>query len=111
MLGGTFHIHGEVEPVDIHITSEHSPITAAISDFTVTDELYTLNRFQPEVSRVLATADFQGAARPVAYTRRYGGGRVFYLALGHDERSFESAPVSKMLARGAEWVLNPGARP
>lgn len=107
MLGGTFKAHGEIGPVCVRITGARTPITNGMDDFTVTDELYTLDRFQPRNSRVLATADFQGTAHPMAYTRAYGNGRVFYLALGHDERSFESGPVSRMLVRGAEWVLNP----
>ena len=45
-----------------------------------------------------------GTRMPVAWTRQWGRGRVFYCALGHTVEILELAPVRTLLARAAEWA-------
>ncbi|MCP4640861.1 MAG: Gfo/Idh/MocA family oxidoreductase [bacterium] len=40
----------------------------------------------------------------MAYTKSYGDGRVFYLALGHDERAFGHPSFQKLALRGVDWA-------
>ncbi|MBI4557760.1 MAG: ThuA domain-containing protein [Candidatus Hydrogenedentes bacterium] len=104
-LGGTFASHGPIMEFPVTITSAKSVITQRIQNFRVTDELYTLDKFDPKTVEILATASWHGKAHPVAYRRTYGAGRVFYLALGHDERAFGHAEFQKMAIRGLDWTL------
>lgn len=105
MLGAEFERHGPVMAFPVRITGAESMITARIPEFRITDELYLLKKFEPQATTVLATAHWHGKDVPVAYTKSYGKGRVFYLALGHDERAFEHPEFQRMVRRGVDWAL------
>ena len=105
MLGGVFASHGPVIDFPVSITDADSMITQRLVDFRVTDELYLLDKFEPSKVNVLATAMWKGKAQPVAYTKSFGKGKVFYLALGHDERALTHPQFQRMLVRGVDWAL------
>jgi len=116
LLGGTFASHGPAMEFPVHLTNldsrlrgkdghGDSMITNRIQDFQITDELYLLDRFDAGAVDVLATAMWRGKARPLAYTKRYGQGKVYYLALGHDERALTHPAFQKLLLRGIDWTL------
>lgn len=63
----------------------------------------------PNTVRVLAEADYthdgRTCAMPVAWTRAWGEGRVFYSALGHAPAEFDRWPdVFAMSMRGLLWA-------
>ncbi|MBN2308342.1 MAG: ThuA domain-containing protein, partial [Candidatus Hydrogenedentes bacterium] len=105
MIGGEFKGHGPVMEFPVTITDAAHPISARIPQFSVVDEFYTLDRFDPKAVQVLATAQWRNAIHPMAYTKEYGDGRVFYLALGHDERAFRHPSFQKLALRGLDWTL------
>lgn len=109
MVGGAFDTHGPVTEFPLTIVDARHPITGRMRTFRIVDELYTLKKFDPSQVDVLATAMWKGQAHPMAYTKTYGDGKVFYLALGHDERAFGHAEFQKMVVRGIDWCL--GRRP
>jgi type 1 glutamine amidotransferase len=41
---------------------------------------------------------------PVAYTKQFGEGRVFYHAGGHELEEMERPEVTTMVRRGMEWA-------
>ena len=71
-------------------------------EFMVKDEQYILD-YDPRV-HVLAAALHQGRAMPVAWTKSWGEGRVFYLALGHDAPACRHETFRLLLQRGASWA-------
>ena len=87
-------------------------ITQGIADFDVTSEQYYLH-LDPAV-RVLATCRFPVAPgphapngpvdMPVLYTKRYGQGRVFYNALGHNAAVIATEPCLTLTRRGFRWA-------
>lgn len=105
MLGGTFATHSPLFDFPVTITGADSPITRRIMPFRVTDELYLLDKFDPKSVTVLATAMWKNEAQPIAYTKDYGKGKVFYLALGHDERTLVHPEFQKMVRRGVDWAF------
>ena len=105
LLGGVFAGHGPVQEFPVTITGVDSAITRRMTDFRVTDELYVLGKFDPKAVDVLATAMHRGKVHPMAYTKTSGKGKVFYLALGHDERSLTQPEFQKLLVRGLDWAL------
>jgi type 1 glutamine amidotransferase len=84
------------------------------------DELYANLRWQPEGAyHVLATAWddhalYQGKAKqptpgpgldqPMLWTVKYGTGRVFVTALGHDAEAVQTTTFVTTFTRGAEWA-------
>jgi type 1 glutamine amidotransferase len=56
-------------------------------------------------NHVLATTRFGGVVMPVAWTKMYGQGRVFYCSLGHVAQVFDQAPqILTMVTRGMLWA-------
>jgi type 1 glutamine amidotransferase len=95
----------------VRITAE-DPLVAGIDDFDVESEQYYLH-VDPAV-KVLAVTDFPTVpgphdvngtvAMPVAYTKRYGRGRVYYNALGHQANVIDHGAPAEMLRRGLVWA-------
>jgi type 1 glutamine amidotransferase len=88
------------------------PLVAGIGDFDVESEQYYLH-IDPAVT-VHAVCDFPvvagphdangPVAMPVAYTKRWGQGRVYYNALGHQANVIDHGPAREMLRRGLMWA-------
>ena len=114
MTGGQWVAHPGNDGVTytVHVTAD-DPITAGVGDFTVTSEQYYMH-VDPAI-RVLATTRFPSVCdeaavngpvdMPVAWTKRWGEGRVFYLSLGHDDKTFAQSPEACLLMeRGMCWA-------
>ncbi len=114
MTGGQWVSHPGNDGVTyrVNITNSSSPITEGIGDFDVTSEQYYLH-VDPAVE-VLATTDFPVAkgyhvlnkkvAMPVAWTKRWGHGRVFYSSLGHVANVFDVKEALLLMRRGFNWT-------
>ena len=117
MTGGQWVAHPGNDGVEytVHICHGSSAITEGISDFTVISEQYYLH-VDPAIE-VLATTRFPIADglhagnkpvdMPVAWTKFWGTGRVFYCSLGHHEDIFEKYPeASLLMERGMLWAAD-----
>ncbi|RLE10769.1 hypothetical protein DRJ00_00315 [Candidatus Aerophobetes bacterium] len=102
MVGGRFLTHPRYREYQVSVVDPEHPITKDLTEFTVTDEQYILD-FDPRVN-VLCSALWKGKAMPVAWTKSWGKGRVFYLALGHDRKACEQKIFRLLLIRGALWA-------
>jgi type 1 glutamine amidotransferase len=114
MTGGQWVAHPGNDGVEylVRVIAGSSPIVEGIDDFKVKSEQYYLH-VDPAV-RVLATTDFpvaEGphspngrASMPVAWTKHWGRGRVFYSSLGHHADVFDAAPARLMMERGLFWA-------
>jgi len=95
----------------VKITSD-DPLVAGIDDFDVETEQYYLH--VDPANTVLATTRTDvvtwyhtpnGAVdMPVAWTRQWGVGRVYYNALGHKANVIENGPAHEMIKRGVLWA-------
>jgi len=96
----------------VHVVDREHPITAGLSDFTVRTEHYFMN-VAPD-NHVLATTTFDGrdalwiagAVMPVAFTRRWGEGRVFACSLGHVAADFDVPEARELVRRGLLWAAH-----
>jgi type 1 glutamine amidotransferase len=103
LVGGAFEGHDEYTRLTVEITDESHPVTDDVGDFRIADEPYRC-RHGNDV-RVLARAHHDGPGTiPVAWTTRYGNGRVFYYANGHDERAFAHPAFQRLVLNGVRWV-------
>ena len=111
MVGGQFVAHPDgIKDYDVHIVDRSDPITEGLGDFSVTSEQYYMH-VDPS-NHVLATTTFApetapwvaGTVMPVAWTRRWGAGRVFYSSLGHAPAELDVPEARELLRRGMLWA-------
>ena len=115
MTGGQWVSHpgGDGISYTVHICHGSSPIVEGLEDFEVCSEHYYLH-IDPAVE-VLATTRFpvvpyyhianKPVEMPVAWTKFWGNGRVFYNSLGHHDDVFERFPMAEeLMRRGMLWA-------
>jgi len=115
ITGGQWISHpgGDGISYTVHVHPSSSPITEGLSDFEVCTEHYYLH-IDPSIEVLASTrfpvVNFRHAANkpvdmPVAWTKYWGLGRVFYCSLGHHDDVFDKAPNAQILMeRGMLWA-------
>ncbi|WP_309397694.1 ThuA domain-containing protein [Cerasicoccus maritimus] len=108
MLGGQFVSHPHVGDYTVRITQPGHALTKGLPDsFPYDSEQYYLH-VDPGNEVLLATDYlYEGKTidMPVAWTKSWGVGNVFYCALGHDPKEYDDYPhVWKFIVDGAVWA-------
>jgi uncharacterized protein len=111
LIGGKFAGHAPgLFALPVEIVDPRHPIMAGVTPFTITDEEYT-HTFPEGVDRhVLARFRERPAGsrdpngnRDILWTREAGKGRVFYSALGHDEKCWNDPTWQKIMVQAILW--------
>ncbi len=104
--------HGPRHVFPVTIREPDHPITRGMPPVWLAseDECYAKLRGPALNMTILATCKDQSADaptdrhEPAMMVLDYGEGRVFHLALGHDETAFEGVGLITALTRGTEWA-------
>ena len=109
--------------VTLRVTEPDHPAVQAFKGspfFEVTDEIYQLKEFSTDDIRVLLRVDLEktqvtpGQRKvfhredglfPITYVKRYGKGRIFYCALGHQHDIYWNPVVLRHFLEGIRFVL------
>lgn len=88
-----------------HPSTRHLP-----ARFEVTDELYTFRTNPRDAASILLSAppgslDLEGDL-PLAWTKTYGSGRVYYNALGHFDAIWDDPSFRTQILSGLRWAAN-----
>jgi len=114
MTGGNWVSHPGNDGTEYSVDIRHSssPLVEGITGFTVRSEQYYLH-VDPAVD-VLATTRFPVADGPHAangpvdmpqvWTKRWGRGRVYYNALGHQPDIWSIPQAAELMRRGFRWA-------
>lgn len=107
MLNGFFNGHSPYMDFIVNVSDSEHPISTGLTDFEVTDELYYL-KHNPDISQHLMQAydNTKDETHVMAFHHKYGEGRVFYFALGHDMAVLENPSFREVIRRGVLWVGN-----
>jgi uncharacterized protein len=118
LIGGYFNGHPWHQEVSIDVDDRSSPLVGFLGPaFHVNDEIYQISDFDYRGSHVLlrldpASVDLTrpGVQRrfygwPLAWTRQYGSGRVFYTALGHEAAVWQDPRYQRMLLEAIRWSM------
>jgi type 1 glutamine amidotransferase len=118
LIGGYFNGHPWHQEVSIDVVDRSNPLVSFLApSFRIADEIYQISDFDYSGSRVLLRLDpasvgmTDPAVRrrfygwPLAWTRSYGEGRVFYTALGHDDSVWQDARYQQLLLNGVRWAI------
>ena len=103
LIGTRFKGHAPYGQTGVVVTDRGDPITRGLpARFATRDESYRFTS-RPR-AHVLLAADAPGRP-PLAWTRRYGRGRVFYDALGHPIAAWSDPVRDGIVARGLAWAV------
>ena len=87
---------------EVTVKQSDHPGAEGIEDFVTNDELYIKLAWRPG-NDVFLTADLDGEAQSMAWTRSFGDGRVFTTVLGHDGLSFRTPAFQRLILNGVNW--------
>jgi type 1 glutamine amidotransferase len=111
MVGGQWVAHpDDITEYEVRIADGDHAITRGLGDFRMRSEQYYMH-VDPS-NHVLATTEFRpagapwvhGTVMPVAWTRRWGDGSVFYSSLGHTTADLAVPEVGELQRRGMVWA-------
>lgn len=114
LIGGSFveHPGGEASHVEylVDIIDRDHEITRGVSSYKVASEQYYME-CDPN-NHVLAETVFtgehlpwiEGNRMPVAWTRQWGEGRVFYCAVGHFMEDLAHPDNTRLMTQGFRWA-------
>ena len=125
MIGGWFKFHWlDPQHIVVKIDDKVSPLTKMFNgqDFDVYDETYTFSvqSFSRKNVHVLTSINYdkmsfldklkESSPRPdhdfgLSWIKKDGQGRVFYMALGHDERIYSMPAMMEHLLSGMQYTL------
>ena len=118
IIGAYFNGHPWHEQVTIDVADPASKIVGFLGkSFQINDEIYQAGDFKADTSHVLLKLDPKSVdlkkegvrlryyGWPIAWTRMFGEGRVYYNGLGHDDWVWKDPRYQEMLLNGIKWVM------
>ena len=118
LIGGYFNEHPWHQKVTVAVAEPRSPLVGFLPpSFAISDEIYQIRDFDAAGSQVLLRLDPssvdlkapnvrpQPYGWPLAWTRPFGQGRVFYTALGHEEAVWRDPRYQQMLGNAIKWAM------
>jgi len=106
VLGGNYHGHHPVGPVTqiaVAAGQEAHPILAGVTLTTAADALYKNSGHAADLQVLLNGTIPAQPSEPLAWTREYRGGRIFYTSLGSQEM-FQNPSFRRLLTNALFWV-------
>jgi type 1 glutamine amidotransferase len=109
VLGGNYHNHqpaGHRTDIRVAQSAAGHPILADVppGPWTSSASLYAVSPVDAGAT-ILLTGGCQGSVEPIAWTRDYRGGRVFFTSLGNVE-DFQTPQFRAMLVSAVHWAMN-----
>ena len=109
LIGAYFHSHPWVQPVNVIVEDPHHPATRGLGgSFTIAEEIYTFRENPRAGVRVLLRLDPASVGtegdHPLAWTKSYGAGRVYYNALGHFSETWDDPRFRQQLLGALRWA-------
>jgi uncharacterized protein len=108
MIGAEFSHHPHPSTQRVIVTDHSTPATHALPmSFPIHEEFYVFKRDPRPHVHVLAELDTGrgGPDRPLVWCRRFGGGRVYYDALGHFSATWRNPHQITLMSGGTLWAV------
>jgi len=118
LIGGYFDQHPWHQAVRVDVADRSDPLVAFLgASMAISDEIYQIRDFDVGGSHVLLRLDPASVdltrdnvhrhpyGWPLAWTRAYDNGRVFYAALGHEEQVWRDARFQTLLHNAVLWAI------
>lgn len=112
MVGAEFRSHppGLYEVDIINHDPDHPACQHLPPRWRITDEIYLLNGYEPAKVSQLLSLDKHPSEKtpgefPLAWCKTYGKAKVFYTALGHDEKVWQRPDFQEHVLGGILWSI------
>jgi type 1 glutamine amidotransferase len=105
VFGGNYKGHYNAGPlcqVKIEDKAKGHPILKGVQPFQSAGSLYRNTGLAKDVD-ILLTGSIPDHTEPIAWTRLYQGGRIFYTSLGH-QKDFEEESFLRLLGNSILWT-------
>ncbi len=105
VLGGNYQGHfgaGILVNVQLSAAAKGHPILEGVKPFKSAGSLYKNTGLSKDVT-VLLNGVIPDKSEPVAWTRPYKGGRIFYTSLGH-QKDFEDENFLRLVGNAVFWT-------
>ncbi len=103
LVGGQFKSH-ETGTFTAEIIAPDHPAMKGVEAFETWDETYVHDLHNKD--RTVLMERVEGDERePYTWVKEYGKGRMFYTALGHDERTWSKPGFHRLLEQGILWAV------
>jgi type 1 glutamine amidotransferase len=106
VLGGNYRSHhpvGQITQIKVATGGQQHPILKDVELKQANDSLYKNEGHAADIN-VLLTGTIPGQpTEPLAWTRDYKGGRIFYTSLGAED-TFQNPAFRRMLANALFWT-------
>ena len=109
LVGASFARHGTGTFSTIYLEPDH-PVLDGVPAFESWDETYVHSNHNQTGRTVLAVRREDGVDEPWTWVRSEGGGRVFYTAWGHDERTWTNPGFHDLVENGVKWAAGDWAK-
>ena len=105
MIGTEFIGHDPLGDFDVEVDPAFEDMLPRVSpSFRVEDECYNMDIKTEAPLRWFQHGIWKLERKPLGYVRDYGKGRLFYTALGHDNRTFVHPDFQDQLIKGLRYV-------
>ncbi|HEY1603189.1 MAG TPA: PVC-type heme-binding CxxCH protein [Pirellulales bacterium] len=102
LVGGRFD-HHETGEFRAKIIDAQHPALRGVTSFESWDETYVHNELSND-RQVLMVREHLNGYEPYTWVRQQGKGRVYYSALGHDERTWRVPEYRRQLVAAIRWA-------
>ncbi len=103
LIGGQFESHDTATFTAKIVAPEH-PAMQGVAEFASWDETYRHSKLTRDRTVLMERVDASGR-EPYTWVKEFGQGRVFYTALGHDERTWSNPGFHRLLEQGLRWAI------
>jgi uncharacterized protein len=119
LIGGYFNDGpwGQDQLVTVDVADPSCPIVKFLGkSFQVSDEIYQISDFKADTSHILLKLDLSSVdvkkpgvrpryyGWPIAWTRTFGKGRIFYTSLGHQQEVWKDSRFQELLLNAIKWA-------
>ncbi len=104
LVGGQFKSHG-TDTFTATIVDKVHPITQGLEEFSTWDETYVHHKLADDITVLMERVE-GNHREPWTWVKKYGKGKVFYTAYGHDERTWNNPGFLDLIKNGIVWAVN-----
>ncbi|MBC6996902.1 PVC-type heme-binding CxxCH protein [Cytophaga sp. FL35] len=108
MVGAQFKEHGTGTFTTDIIKKEH-PVMQNVEPFSTWDETYVHDKIADDIEVLMERVEGDHH-EPWTWVKKYGEGKVFYTAYGHDERTWTHPGFQKLVKEGILWAVDDTAK-